>query len=311
MIKRKRKSRATWLSIELMSNGLNYEECGDHEAEQHVEYVTGDEGSHEFHAGDMQFENNHHELLRLSSSKIQDILNDCTDWSKVRAKMHEYHTEAVDHCAREDLGLDLQLKHDSGDTALIKLSKARTLLQRMKRDKCEAFRTIFEEEDRSWPRRRPEDCLATPLREWSSDNLGCLLRAALEIGKEVDMRLSTFERNVRKASGLPITVWTKERTEREFDSAVFDSMYGDDGGYHAWSEAVDWPEYNKKIDEARAELFNELSKEDKQMLIDKQLWEGERSWHARCLLTLEMDLVGGKDGVRTTSWSGANLSQMV
>lgn len=293
MIKRKRKSRATWLSIELMSNGLNYEEWGDREAEQHVEYVTGDDAK--YNARDMQFENNHHELLRLSSSKIQDILNDCTDWSKVRAKMHEYHTEAVDHCASEDLGLDLQLKHDSGDTALIKLSKARALLQRMKRDKGEAFAAIFDDK-KHWPNHNDEavDLLAKPLREWGSEQLGWLLRAALEIGKEVDMRLSTFERNVRKASGLPTTVWTKERTEREFDLAVFESMCGGEGEYHAWSEAVDWPKYSKKIDEARAELFDELSEEDKQMLIDKELWEGERSWHARCLLTLEMDLVGGK-----------------
>ena len=298
MTKRKRPSRATWLAIKLPSNSLmNYEDAGDREAEHHVEYVTGND--YKYSAGDMQFEGNHHELLRLSSEKINDILFDCTDHSATVAKMHEYHTEAFDHCASEDLGLELGLKHDRGDTALIRLGVATQLLRRMKRDKFEAFTAIFDDEDRHWPKREATRLLAKPLREWGDTELGWLLRAALEIGKEVPLRLTQFERNVRQASGLPITHWVRQNTEHDFDSMVFERVYSNEGEYNAWSDAVDWKKYETKIEEARAELFADLSEEDQQMLIDKELWRGERSWHARCLLTLEMDLVGGgMNGVR-------------
>ena len=295
MPKAKRKSCATWLMIDLWSNGINYEEFGDREAESHLNYVAGDDSDHKYNPTDMQFEKNHHKWLQLDSGVIGEILNDATDWGKIREKMSEYHTEAFDTCLSEDLGFELELKHSSGDTAEIKLSVAKRLLRMMKRDDWAAFKEVFEEEDNHHPRRESDELTQRPLIEWESNQLGWLLQAALKIGKEMSLRLSTLEMHARRACGLPTTKWVRVREEQEFDSAVDYEMLDREGGYHAWSNSVDWDTYNRKVQEARQHLFDELTEEDQQWLIDHGHWDGVLSWNARCPLTLELplgDLIG-------------------
>ncbi len=292
MAKAKRKSRATWLLIDLPSNGVNYEQFGDYEDEQHVEYVISHTAC-KYDRTDMrfeQFEQNHHEWLRLEPEAIQTILWDCTEWGIIRDKMYEYHTEAFDSLASEDLGFKLELKHVVNDVAEIKLSVAKRLLRMMKCDNSEAFDELFE--PRGWPRERSEQTssimLATPLTEWKADQLGWLLRAALRIGKEVPLDLSRFEMLVRQAAKMPTTQFVPQRTEREFDSDVFMEMREGEGEYSAWSKGVDWKKYEAKIQEARQDLFDGLSEEDRQWLIDHGHWDGVRSGAARCLLTPDM-----------------------
>ena len=269
MAKAKRKSRATWLLIDLPSNGINYEQFGDCEAEQHVDYVTGHD-DYKYDRTDMRFEQNHHKWLRLDSGAINNILCDCTEWGTIRDKMYEYHTEAFDSCASEDLGFELELKHVGDDTAEIKLNVAKRLLRMMKCDNSEAFDELFE--PRGWPRERSEQTssimLATPLTEWKADQLGWLLRAALAISKEVPLKLSRFETLARQAAKMPTTRFVPWRIESEFDSNVYIRMYQGEEEYTAWSDAVDWKKYETKIQEARQDLFDELIEEDRQWLID-------------------------------------------
>ena len=289
MTKRKRKSRATWLTIELPSNNLNYEDFGGHEAEQHIEYRAGDNGDYKSDPTDMQFEKNHHKWLQLDPDVLGDILNDCTDWSKVLVTAHEYHTEAFDSVASEDLGFALELEHDSGDTAGIKLSIAQKLLRLCKRNKYEGFIEIAKEEDgRYYPRYDPVKLFASPLTTWEREPLGWLLRAALNVGKEYPMRLSNFERHVRIAAKLPVTTYMAARTEEEFNQAVFQAIYDGEEEYTAWSDAVDWDTYDRKVQEARQDLFDALNDEDQQWLIDHGYWDGVLSWNTRCPLTPDM-----------------------
>ena len=286
---KKRKSRATWLTIDLPSNGLNYDAFGDREVEQHIEYRAGDDGDYKYDPTDMQFEKNHHHWLQLDAATLSGILNDCTEWSKVLAKAHEYHTEAFDGVASDDLGFPLDLEHDSGDTARIKLSVAKKLLRLCKHDKYEGFIEIAKEEDgRYYPRYDPTELLASPLPTWESEPLGWLLRAALAVGTEKPMQLSTLERHTRIACGMPVTTYMAAQTERAFDEAVFQAIYGGEGEYTAWSDAVDWDTYDRKVQEARHDLFDALNDEDRQWLIDHGHWDGVLSWNARCPLTPDM-----------------------
>ena len=287
MAKRKRKSRATWLLIDLPSNGINYEQFGDCEAEQHVDYVTGHD-DYKYDRTDMRFEQNHHKWLRLDSGAINNILCDCTEWGTIRDKMYEYHTEAFDSCASEDLGFELELKHVGDNTAEIKLNVAKRLLRMMKRDSWEAFKEVFEEEDNHWPRRESDELTQHPLTSWNSAELNWLLRAALAIGKEVPLNLSRFEMLVRQAARMPTTQFIPQRTERYFDDDVLMHMCEGEEEYTAWSEAVDWKKYEAKIQEARQDLFDELIEEDRQWLIDHGHWDGVLSWNARCPITPDM-----------------------
>ena len=287
MAKAKRKSRPTWLLIDLPSNEIDYEQFGDYEAEQHVEYVTGHD-DYEYDRTDMQFEQNHHEWLRLEPETIQTILRDCTEWGIIRDKMHEYHTDSFDSLASEDLGFKLELKHVGNDVAEIKLSVAKRLLRMMRRNDWEAFKEVFEEEDNHRPRRQSDELTRHPLTSWNSTELGWLLRAALRIGKEVPLDLSRFEMLVRQAAKMPTTQFVPQRTEREFDLDVFMEIREGEGEYTAWSEAVDWKRYKAKIQEARQDLFDKLIEEDRQWLIDHGHWDGVRSGAARCLLTPDM-----------------------
>lgn len=287
MAKRKRKSRATWLMIDLPSNWIDYERFGDHVAEQHVEYVTGHD-DYKYDRADMQFEMNHHKWLRLEPEAIQIILCDCTEWGIIRDKMYEYHTEAFDSCASEDLGFELELKHAGNDTAEIKLNVAKRLLRMMKRDDWESFKKVFGEEDNQWPRRESDELTQRPLTSWNSAELNWLLRAALAVGKKAPLDLSRFEMLVRQAAKMPTTQFVPQRTKRDFDSAVLMYMCEGEEEYTAWSEAVDWKKYEAKIQEARQNLFDELIEEDRQWLIDHGHWDGVLSWAARCPLTPDM-----------------------
>jgi hypothetical protein len=287
MAKAKRKSRARWLTIELPSNGINYERFGDREAEQHVEYVAGHD-DYKYDRTDMQFEKNHHKWLRLGPETIQTILWDCTEWGEIRDKMYEYHTKTFDSLASEDLGFELELKHVGNDTAEIRLSVARRLLRMMRRDNREAFKEVFEEEDNHWPRRESDELTQHPLTSWSSKEIGWLLRAALAIGKEVPLKLSRLEVFARQAAKMPTTQFVPPRIEREFDSDVYMGMCEGDGEDRAWSEAVDWKKYEAKIQEARQNLFDKLNEEDRQWLIDHGHWDGVLSWNAPCPLTPDM-----------------------
>ena len=78
---KKHKSRATWLTIDLPDNGLNYEEVGDSEQESQVDYVTG--GDNIGDQNDMQFERNYPKALRLDKDTIRSFFWDCTDWSGI------------------------------------------------------------------------------------------------------------------------------------------------------------------------------------------------------------------------------------
>jgi len=288
MAKAKRKSRATWLTIELPSNDLDYEGFGDSEADRHVEYQVGDDAT--YSPGNMQFEKNHPRDLRLEAYMLSDILNDCTDWPKVIEKAYEYHTEAFDNVASDDLGFALYLEHDICDTARIKLSVAKKLLRLCKRDKYEGFLAIFDEEKGRWSERDGRLLLDQPLTNWESNELGDLLRAALAVGREVPMRLSTLERYARIACGMPVTTYEAARSEREFNEDVFGQIYDGESEYNAWEKAVDWKKYEEQVQKARQDLFDELSEKDQQRLIDHGYWDGTLPWFERCPLTMELNL---------------------
>jgi hypothetical protein len=299
MPKRKRKSRAIMCSIDLPSNGINYEQCGDHEQESHVDYVTGSDGKDEYNKGELQFELQWPLCIRLDASKLNDILWDATDNSLVLKAMYEAHTEAVDYCASEDLGFELKLKHEIGDTAWIPLSVVRRLFALCRRrDKFEGFKTLFEDECSCWPRRTGEDLLAAEetAGDWDSQALGILLRSALRCGVQIPIRgLSEFELQMRKAAKLPTMQWIATRGDREFDGAVQEYMCSDETEYNAWSNAVDWKKYEAKVTEARREMFEELfdheieelSAKDREFLVALGWipFDGQRM---RCPLTMEL-----------------------
>jgi hypothetical protein len=286
MSKCKRKSRATWLTIELPSNGLNYEQCGDSEASSHIEYITGSD-DFEYHEDDLRFEMNHPEALRLSADTLLCMLWDCTDNSKLVETMHSYHTDAFDKFASEDLGFDLGLRHVGGDMAEVKLSVAKRLLAKCRKaDGFATFALLYEEEARYGYKHGDNDPVAraksVELTNWDACELGWLLSSALKMRAEKSLPgLTEFEIRGRRAAGLHTTHWVPAQSSREFDERVFYAMYEDDGEHQAWSAAVDWEKYEEKVKDARQDLINELPEE--------QRVKGQFPFR-RCPLTLELPL---------------------
>lgn len=288
MAKAKRKSRAVMLAIDLPDNGLNYDGFGDRELENHAEYCASMEDAG-YKDGD-SYECNHHELLRLDANEVQSIAFDCTDWSKMRAYAYECHTEAVNEQASKDIGFELEIEHSKSHTGLIKLSVAKRLFRRSQRASHAKLEELFEEEDCSWHSRRFADLIAKPVVDWDAKELGWLLMAVWQAPYEVSLDLSTFEMLARKAAGLPTTRWIEASSESEINAAIFDSIYGGETEQRAWEKAMDWKAYEKKIQEARQDKFDELEDYEHQMLIDGGWWAGDKSISPRCPLTLELPL---------------------
>lgn len=292
MIKRKRKTRATLLLIDIPSNGLSYEDVGDHELDSHVDYLCGKDN---YEKGDESFELFYPEPLRIEASKISDMLFDATDWSKVRETYHKWHTEGFDQFASEDLGFELKLVHESEDVAHIPLSAAKRLLAMCKRDKLAALQTQLTAE--YYDRDAEKMVRHRPLTEWDRGELGCLLKAALELDHlEPIEGMSDFECEGCKAAGLPWQHWVSGRSEADRDENVYYYVYEDD--YEAWGNGVDWPKFEKARAECRQALFDELSETDFELmstvdftfLVEHGYVEGYPV-RLRCPLTLELPLL--------------------
>lgn len=247
-MKTKRKSRATWLAIEIPC-ALNFEDAGDDQLDDDVAYMTGADNVQ----GDVEM--NHPEPLRIDANNISRMLFDCTNWEALREQYCERHTEVFSQHAGDDLGFaaneDLALRHLSGTTAEIKLSIAKRLIRHSRRDKHETFFRIVEE--RGWRSNETgEELLAMPLLQWTSDQLGWLLQACLKLGKLVPLPgLSAFEIAMRKAVKGP---WQHlvPSNQSARDENIFSSVYEDE--YSAWQDNVDWTKFKAKRAEKREEL---------------------------------------------------------
>ncbi len=90
--------------------------------------------------------------------------------------------------------------------------------------------------------------LAKPLRDWDHNELGTLLIAA--------MRLANVDPE-----------------ESETRNALYEATCGDEGAYQAWESCVDWPKFEAKRQEARAEKLAEWMESD--MDSASRLWQSQ------------------------------------
>jgi hypothetical protein len=192
--------------------------------------------------------------LRLSEDELQEIMFDVTDYSDAYLAVAREYVDAFGYVAKDRTGIDLELAFEEMTSpkfynfetdrvfahvpldvmqALFNSSAAddnhRTLRATIKarHSSYDGFRSHYDNDLDDW--------LAKPLGEWDHNELATLLIASLT-------RLAADD----------------DDAEGDFKWEVYERVAYGEGFYTAWSDAVDWPAYEAKVAEARAEKLAEL-----------------------------------------------------
>lgn len=224
--------------------GSNYSYELDREEEQFCEYEAeeSDEG-----------EKSQAAELRLTASELADILYRVTDYQAAHLTIAEWYVSGFESVASEYLGFDLGLTFETMTSpreynfqtdrifAFMPLASVEKLFALSAKDKHKAFAAAIKARFTSYDGflsgydNRLESWLEKPLDEWDHNEVSTLLIAAMELnGADSD----------------------------ELDSELYAATLGDEGGYTAWSQSVDWPRYERDLADARADKLDELRDED-------------------------------------------------
>ncbi|MGX9389610.1 hypothetical protein ACWX0O_01670 [Nitrobacteraceae bacterium UC4449_H16] len=205
----------------------------------------------EYFANERQDEDSIAPELRLTAEEYGEILFNVTDYSAAYLTLSRDYCEAFDRLASEELGFKLDLKYEEMTSpkfynfetdrifASISLATLGALFTMSATDDHARLKACIKERftsrsgfisfyDTSF-----EEWVAKPLDEWDHNETGTLLRAML--GEE----------------------FCEDR-----DLALYYATVGDEGGYTAHSEAVDWTKLDEQVAELRAEKLAEVHAHD-------------------------------------------------
>lgn len=187
--------------------------------------------------------------LRITESEFNDIFFHVTDYSAAYRKLAESYVDAFDSVMSDEIGVPLKLQWESMDSpreynfttdrvyAHIPLSVVRKLFAISRKEKhsrlAAAIKGRFTSYDGfiSGYRNELDTWLEKPLTDWDHNELGTLLMALMPDG-------------------------------RDWEMDVYYRTCDNEGDYDAWSNAVDWPAFEAKVADLRAEKEAELRAED-------------------------------------------------
>lgn len=251
-----------------------YSEAVDYEETRHIEdrCNESDHDDDEYHWP---------EALRLDQGALASLLFDVTDYSAAYFQIARDYVAAFDHVAGEAFGLGVKdtrnrynyktnefeaesyirpsarMTFESMDSpreynfttdrvyATVPLAVMRLLFKRSAAENHATFKAVIAERFTScdgfisFYSRHLADWLEKPLVDWDHNEFGTLLIAAMRMAGYDDIRRELYEMTL-----------------------------GDEGAYQAWENAVDWPKYEAKLLEARAEKLAAWIEEDKESALE-------------------------------------------
>lgn len=251
-----------------------YSDAVDREEEQFAEYHTEENGEKS-----KDYESHWPKALRLDAAAYEEILFDVTNYSAAYAQIARDYVAAFDYIAGDAFGFSVKAMRkrynvetkefepeeyrrssiratfESMDSpreynfatdrvyADIPVSVMRELFKRSKAEKHATFSAVIKERFTSYDgfsshySNHLQDWLSKPLADWDHNELSTLLIAGLQL------------------AGM---------SEEQLRSDIYDATCGDEGAYQAWSDAVDWPAFERKRQEARAEKLAEWIEEERE-----------------------------------------------
>ena len=252
-----------------------YSDAVDREEEQFAEYHTEERSERE-----KDYEAYWPEALRLNAREYGEILFDVTDYSAAYANIARDYAAAFDHVAGATFGFSVKAQRqrynyetkdfepeeyrrqsiratfESMDSPReynfatdriyidVPVSVIRELFKRSKAEKHVTLATVIRERFTSYDgfiagySNRLPDWLSKPLADWDHNELGTLIIAAFRLAGMGD---------------------------DEFRSDLYDATCGSgDGAHSAWDSAVDWPSFERKRMESRAEKLAEWIESDRE-----------------------------------------------
>lgn len=243
----------------------------DHAEEQESEWHAEREASERYYPETYQ-----PEYLRISQSEYCELFMTCASYSTAYHRVAQWYIEAFDSWMAENLGTPAgAFRFESMDSpreynfatdrlyAHVPLDVMESLFARSAAGghellaACIAERFTSYDGFISWYSNDVSTWLAKPLAHWDHNELGTLLRAMIPAGTDYE-----------SADEWRFEIW--ERT------------FGDEGGYTAFSDCVDWPKFEAAVTELRADKMDSA--------IESGLIETPADIPYRCPLTLELPL---------------------
>uniref|UniRef100_E6VL25 Uncharacterized protein n=1 Tax=Rhodopseudomonas palustris (strain DX-1) TaxID=652103 RepID=E6VL25_RHOPX len=187
--------------------------------------------------------------LRVDQDKVTEILFDVTDYSSAYLALAKTYAAAFDDVVSAELDLKLSLVWEEMTSpreynfetdrifCSMPLSVAEELLRRSEAGEHARLAEVIRERFTSRPgfssfySNDIADWLEKPLEDWDHNEVGTLLAAMMDDPN--DRNLTIYYTTVRG-----------------------------EGAYDAWSNAVDWEAFDRKVEEAREELAEALRADD-------------------------------------------------
>lgn len=224
----------------------------------------------EYFANERQDEDGVPKELRLTEREFADILFDATDYNAAYQQIAKLYVEGFNEVASEELGIELGLVYEEMTSpkyynfetdrlfANVSMETLQALFDMSASDNHLRLILCIKERHTSYDgfhshyTNRVSEWLEKPLEDWDHNEVSTLLRSLIP------------------------------ETLRDDEMALYYATFGDDGGYTAHSEAVDWPKFDEAVAELRAEKLAELQAEDPDYAPPP----------VRCPLTLELPFNG-------------------
>lgn len=222
----------------------------DSEVEQFCEYEAERQADSQYSPETFQ-----PEPLRLDSGEIADIVWNVARWSPAHQMISESYLEAFDSIASEEVGFPLRLRFEETTSpreynfetdrlfAQIANETARKLFRHSKAAKHERLAAVIAERFTSrsgfisFYSSNLSDWLAKPLMDWDHNELGTLLIACLAERSD-SSSYDSIEYDIEQSL---------------CDASLF---------YEAFEAAINWPEYEERVADARREKAEELSESE-------------------------------------------------
>lgn len=248
-----------------------YSQALDHAEEQESEWHAERECSQEYYPDEFQ-----PDYLRITASEYAELFMRSASYSTAYHRVAQWFVEALDSWMADNLGTPAgAFRFESMDSpreynfatdrlyAHVPLDVMQGLFDRSaagghellaaciaeRHTSYDGFISFYSNDVSTW--------LAKPLADWDHNELGTMLGAMIPVG-------------------------TDYQSAGEWRFEIWESTFGDEGAYTAFSDCVDWPKFNEAVAEMRADKLDAA--------IESGLIETPTDVPYRCPMTLEMPL---------------------
>ena len=251
-----------------------YSDAVDHEEEQFVEWRADETGN----KGDLDYEMEWPEALRVDGQELASILFDVTDYRAAYDQIARDYVSAFDCVAGDDLGMtaaDTQQRYNY-ETKEMETEAYRRPSIHMTFESMDSPREYNFATDRVYgtlplavmylmfrkSRANGHAALKATIEERFTSYDGFRSHYSNELADWLEKPLRDYDHNELGTLLIAAMRLASNETDDEMRWRLYEATCGDCGAYQAWESAVDWQKFDAKRMEKRAEKLADWIEED-------------------------------------------------